>query len=188
MIVALRLVVLLALILGFGSARAQLQDDAMLLVAHPGFRDMDYRNTVLLAAPVVNGGHVGVILNRPTRRSLGSLFPEHEPITSGGGQPPIPCRRRETMIRLQRQPIGRRCDDLAALLPRIARHYDEHTVQAQHLSRIDRRDDVPYVHRIEGATEHAHALGPVGHQESVRARWIHTSYTRPSHFGPTLCP
>ena len=26
-----------------------------------------------------SGGHVGVILNRPTRRSLSSLFPEHEP-------------------------------------------------------------------------------------------------------------
>jgi putative transcriptional regulator len=34
---------------------------------------------VLIAAPAPNGGHVGVILNRPTRRSLASLFPEHEP-------------------------------------------------------------------------------------------------------------
>ena len=54
-------------------------DDAMLLVAHPSFRDLDYRQTVLLAAPGPNGGHVGVILNRPTRRPLSSLFPEHEP-------------------------------------------------------------------------------------------------------------
>jgi putative transcriptional regulator len=59
---------------------AQAQDDqAVFLVAHPMFRDLDYRQTVLLAAPVPAGGHVGVILNRPTRRSLGSLFPEHEP-------------------------------------------------------------------------------------------------------------
>ena len=35
--------------------------------------------SLALAAPAPNGGHVGVILNRPTRRSLGSLFPEHEP-------------------------------------------------------------------------------------------------------------
>jgi putative transcriptional regulator len=54
-------------------------EDAMFLVAHPAFRDLDYRQTVLIAAPAPNGGHVGVILNRPTRRSLGSLFPEHEP-------------------------------------------------------------------------------------------------------------
>ncbi|HEV8106149.1 MAG TPA: YqgE/AlgH family protein [Burkholderiales bacterium] len=62
-----------------GMARAQLQEGAMLLVAHPAFRDLEYRQTVLLAAPAPNGGHVGVILNRPTKRSLGSLFPEHEP-------------------------------------------------------------------------------------------------------------
>ena len=76
------LVPLLALVSGLvpGMARAQeLGDGAMLLVAHPAFRDLEYRQTVLLAAPAPNGGHVGVILNRPTKRSLGSLFPEHEP-------------------------------------------------------------------------------------------------------------
>ena len=54
-------------------------DEAILLIAHPQFRDLEYRQTVLIAAPAPNGGHIGVILNRPTRRSLGSLFPEHEP-------------------------------------------------------------------------------------------------------------
>jgi putative transcriptional regulator len=58
---------------------ATAQEDAFLLIAHPAFRDLEYRQTVLLAAPAPNGGHVGVIINRPTRRSLGSLFPEHEP-------------------------------------------------------------------------------------------------------------
>ena len=55
------------------------EEDAILLVAHPAFRDLDYRQTVLIATPAPNGGHIGVILNRPTRRSLGSLFPDHEP-------------------------------------------------------------------------------------------------------------
>jgi putative transcriptional regulator len=54
-------------------------DDAMILVAHPSLRDVDYRQTVLIAAPAPNGGHVGVILNRPTRRPLATLFPQHEP-------------------------------------------------------------------------------------------------------------
>jgi putative transcriptional regulator len=72
---ALALALLIATIM---PAHAQDQE-AMLLVAHPAFRDMDYRQTVLLAAPAPNGGHVGVILNRPTKRSLSSLFPEHEP-------------------------------------------------------------------------------------------------------------
>jgi putative transcriptional regulator len=74
-----RLMALMALVLAGAPAVAQGQDEAMLLVAHPAFRDLEYRQTVLVAAPAPNGGHVGVILNRPTRRSLGSLFPEHEP-------------------------------------------------------------------------------------------------------------
>jgi putative transcriptional regulator len=77
-----RLAHLLASILLFTAAGAQAQvqdDEAVFLVAHPMFRDLDYRQTVLLAAPAPSGGHVGVILNRPTKRSLGSLFPEHEP-------------------------------------------------------------------------------------------------------------
>jgi len=72
-----RLLLLLSLLLPL-AASAQ-GDEAMFLVAHPMFRDLDYRQTVLIAAPAPNGGHVGVILNRPTRRSLFSLFPEHEP-------------------------------------------------------------------------------------------------------------
>jgi len=72
------LAAVLLLIPGFACAQAA-QEDAILLVAHPAFRDVEYRQTVLIAAPAPNGGHVGVILNRPTRRSLGSLFPEHEP-------------------------------------------------------------------------------------------------------------
>lgn len=60
-------------------AAAAQEDQAMILVAHPAFRDLEWRQTVIIAAPAPNGGHVGVILNRPTKRSLGSLFPEHEP-------------------------------------------------------------------------------------------------------------
>src|SRR6266513_4373604 len=75
----LRSLVLLAAFALVAPALAQSQEDAILLVAHPAFRDLEYRQTVLIAAPAPNGGHVGVILNRPTRRSLGSLFPEHEP-------------------------------------------------------------------------------------------------------------
>jgi putative transcriptional regulator len=70
---------LLASLIATPFAGAQGQDDALILIAHPAFRDLEYRQAVLVAAPAPNGGHVGVILNRPTRRSLGSLFPEHEP-------------------------------------------------------------------------------------------------------------
>ena len=70
--------ILLVAGLGFALALAQ-QEEAMILVAHPAFRDLYYRQTVVIAAPEPNGGHIGVILNRPTKRSLASLFPEHEP-------------------------------------------------------------------------------------------------------------
>jgi putative transcriptional regulator len=53
--------------------------DAVLLVASPGLRDADYRQTVVIAVPIENDRHVGVIINRPTRRTLASLFPEHQP-------------------------------------------------------------------------------------------------------------
>ena len=78
---ALRLVALVGFLLASLAALAQgqAQDGAIILIAHPAFRDLEYRQTVVIAAPAPNGGHVGVILNRPTRRSLGSLFPEHEP-------------------------------------------------------------------------------------------------------------
>ena len=78
---ALRLVALVGFLLASlpAMAQGQAQDGAIILIAHPAFRDLEYRQTVVIAAPAPNGGHVGVILNRPTRRSLGSLFPEHEP-------------------------------------------------------------------------------------------------------------
>jgi putative transcriptional regulator len=76
---ALRFAAILVLVFFSGLAQAQSQEEAILLVAHPAFRDLEYRQTVVLAAPAPTGGHVGVILNRPTRRTLGSLFPEHEP-------------------------------------------------------------------------------------------------------------
>lgn len=79
MLHAARILLALALLVGAAAPATAQDDEAMLLVAHPAFRDLDYRQTVLLAAPAPNGGHVGVILNRPTRRSLSSLFPEHEP-------------------------------------------------------------------------------------------------------------
>jgi putative transcriptional regulator len=75
--------ILLSFLACGGAAYAQdreiTDDDAVFLVAHPAFRDAGYFHTVLIAAPIPRGGHVGVILNRPTNRTLFSLFPEHEP-------------------------------------------------------------------------------------------------------------
>ena len=79
MSIAARLLLVLAVVAAASSPARAEEDDAMLLIAHPAFLDRDYRQAVLLAAPGPNGGHVGVIINRPTKSSLSSLFPEHEP-------------------------------------------------------------------------------------------------------------
>ena len=74
-------VLVLGLIMGMAAPGVAQKDDtgAILLVAAPGLTDPDYRHTVLIAVPVEGNRHVGVIINRPTQRSLASLFPEHEP-------------------------------------------------------------------------------------------------------------
>jgi putative transcriptional regulator len=72
----------LCLVMGMAAPGvAQKADDpgAIILVASPALNDPDYRHTVLIVVPVEGGRHVGVIINRPTQRSLASLFPEHEP-------------------------------------------------------------------------------------------------------------
>lgn len=74
-------IVALACTLFSPSAGAQndIMRKAVVLIAAPGLIDAEYRQTVLLATVTDNGGHVGIILNRPTQRSLASLFPEHGP-------------------------------------------------------------------------------------------------------------
>ena len=74
----------MAVALGLLVAPAQAQQgkaepDAVLLVASPGLRDADYQRSVVIVVPVEGDRHIGVIVNRPTRRTLSSLFPEHQP-------------------------------------------------------------------------------------------------------------
>jgi putative transcriptional regulator len=49
------------------------------LVAKRQLQDPFYRGTVLLVRPVGNDQHIGLILNRPSKMTLGQLFPEHGP-------------------------------------------------------------------------------------------------------------
>jgi len=86
----LRLFVLI--LLGWSaSLRAADISQAVILVAKPGLRDALYGSTVLIARPVGPGEHVGFIVNRPTRFTLGKLFPDHaqarkvlDPVYLGG--------------------------------------------------------------------------------------------------------
>jgi len=92
-----------ALLMATGVDATAQSGDAVLLVANPERDDLelDYREAVVIAGRWPDGGYIGVILNRPTRRSLASLFPEHaaskrvaEPVFYGGP------RHRDSLVAL----------------------------------------------------------------------------------------
>lgn len=76
-----RLFRLLFLALAFTAAVpaiADEEDNARILVAHPGMKDSLYGSTILLAREMPDGSSMGFILNKPTPLTLGQLFPGHE--------------------------------------------------------------------------------------------------------------
>jgi len=63
----------------FLTAAGAAPGDTMLLVAKRQLEDPIWGSTIVLAKPIEGGGHVGFIVNKPTKMSLAELFPEHEP-------------------------------------------------------------------------------------------------------------
>jgi len=59
-------------------AQPNIEGEAVVLAAVPEFQHPLWGRTVLLAAPMSFGGHVGLILNRPTRLSLSAVFPQRD--------------------------------------------------------------------------------------------------------------
>ena len=57
----------------------QNEGDALLLVAKPALRDPNFARTVVLVNRRSDDSALGIIINRPTRRTMSSLFPEHAP-------------------------------------------------------------------------------------------------------------
>src|SRR5207248_2591772 len=55
------------------SATAATPEEPMLLVAKRSFEDPVYGSTIVLARPVQGGGHVGFIVNKPTKLNLAEL-------------------------------------------------------------------------------------------------------------------
>ena len=60
------------------AAGAAAPEETLLLVAKRQLEDPIWGSTIVLAKPVEGGGHVGFIVNKPTKMSLAELFPEHE--------------------------------------------------------------------------------------------------------------
>ena len=83
---------LLVLFVGLtGATRAADLSQAVILVASDSLAGSPFEQTVIVAAPLPKGGHVGFIVNRPSNVKLATLFPEQasahnvvEPVYAGG--------------------------------------------------------------------------------------------------------
>ena len=74
-----------------GAAWAADLSEAVILVASDRLAGSIYEQTVILAAPLPQGGHLGFIINRPTHVKLETLFPQQpstrnvaDPVYAGG--------------------------------------------------------------------------------------------------------
>ncbi len=60
-------------------AQTAREPDTVILVAAPNLVEPTYRKSVLIVTAIEGDRFIGIIINRPTRRTLSSLFPEHGP-------------------------------------------------------------------------------------------------------------
>jgi putative transcriptional regulator len=85
--------------------------DSVILVAKRQLRDKMYGATILVARPIGNDQHIGFIVNRPTKVTLGQLFPRHapsqkvpDPVYVGG---PISAESIFALVETRKHPGGR---------------------------------------------------------------------------------
>jgi putative transcriptional regulator len=83
----------------------------VILVAKRQLQDRLYGASILIARPIGQDQHIGFIVNRPTRVTLGQLFPEHapsrkvaDPVFLGG---PISSESIFALVQTTRNPGGR---------------------------------------------------------------------------------
>ena len=74
-----KLVFLCLLLAPMLSSAAPETGEPLLLVAQPELQSELFGSSILLVKPAPDGGHIGIIINRPTTAKLGDLFPEDEP-------------------------------------------------------------------------------------------------------------
>jgi putative transcriptional regulator len=125
----IRRTLLAVLFLACGSfAKAADLSEPVILVAKRELRDQLFGTTILIAAPLSGGQHVGFILNRPTRVTLGNMFPDHgpsqkivEPVYLGG---PINVELIFALVQRPDSPGGKSM----ALMPGLYAVFDGDTV------------------------------------------------------------
>lgn len=100
-----------ALLAALPAAAADIFDDSVLLVAKRQLKDKMYGSTILVARPIGNDQHIGFIVNRPTKITLGQLFPRHapsqkvpDPVFLGG---PISAESIFALVETRKHPGGR---------------------------------------------------------------------------------
>lgn len=79
------------MVIGLSVARAAGLSEPVMLVATSALNGSPFEQTVVLAVPLPNGGHIGFIVNKPTSVTLAKLFPDDaaarkvtEPVYFGG--------------------------------------------------------------------------------------------------------
>lgn len=85
--------------------------DPVILVAKRQLRDRMYGATILVARPIGHDQHIGFIVNRPSKITLGQLFPNHppsqkvpDPVYVGG---PINPESIFALVQTKKHPGGR---------------------------------------------------------------------------------
>jgi putative transcriptional regulator len=101
---------------------------SMILVAKPELVDQLYGSTILVVTPVGGDQHAGFIVNRPTKVTLGQLFPEDgpsqkvvDPVYLGG---PLSPQVVFALVERQQNPGGQSFE----LMPGLYAAVDEETV------------------------------------------------------------
>jgi len=86
-------------------------DAPVILVAKPQLTDRFYGATILVARPIGRDQHIGFIVNRPTKVTLGQLFPQHgpsqkvlDPVFVGG---PVNTESIFALVQTKKNPGGR---------------------------------------------------------------------------------
>ena len=105
------LLVLAAVLPWAAPAAAADLSEGVILVAKRQLRDKMYGSTILVARPIGNDQHIGFIVNRPTKVTLGQLFPRHapsqkvpDPVFVGG---PISAESIFALVETRKHPGGR---------------------------------------------------------------------------------
>jgi putative transcriptional regulator len=121
---------LIALGCAAGTASATDLSRPLTLVAAPGLQGSGFEQTVLLAAPLPNGMHIGFIVNRPTEVALAAAFPGHPP--SGKVRDPVylggPFMTETVFAAVRTAPADADAANLVELMPGLVLAMDAHVI------------------------------------------------------------